>query len=354
MKTLRLLTISAALALALGTFAEATAAQSRDRDRDRDDSCECHEQAGVRTCNCFDGDFALFPGFEQLTNRARLGISVSTAQSTEDDAIGVVIDEVQEDSPAEEAGLRAGDIIISLEGMVLTEPIEADLEDDLDPDESLPAQRLLALARNFEEGNPVEVRYLRDGAEAVADIEPENLGFSALSFGGAFDSERFEELMDRALSFRTGPEGEFRFRDGPEGNIRFFTPDSPDAPGSPPRGFSFFMDSESNRCPGTSSGGVFMRNSGETQGCVVGVEFRELNPRLGEYFGTDTGILVIDIDEDSSLGLMPGDVILSIDGREVEELSRLRRILGSYGDDEEVTFTVMRKSSETTVRGSIN
>lgn len=337
-KTFRLLTVCGALAIALGTFAEDTAAQQRDRDRDRDEACECQERDGVRSCTCFDGDFPLFAGLGQFTNRARLGISVSTAQSTEDDRLGVVIDEVQEDSPAEAAGLRIGDIIISIEGFLLTEAIESDLEGDLDPDESLPAQRLLALARSFEEGEPVEVRYLRDGTERVADIEPAHLGFAEFDFGGAFDSEEFEALMENALSLREGAERNF-FRWAPE------------APGS---GFRVFMNDDSNHCPGDSGRGLYMELAGAGRGCVAGAEFRELNPRLGEYFGTDTGLLVIDVDDESPLGLMPGDVVLTIDGREVDDLDRLRRILGSYNHGEEITFEVMRKGSETSVRGSVN
>lgn len=339
MKTFRLLTVIAALALALGAFTDDAVAQSRDRDRE--EPCECHERDGVRSCTCFGGDFDFFPTIGQFANRARLGISVSTSQSLDDDAFGVVIDEVEEDSPADEAGLRVGDIIVSVEGMSLTEPIEDDLEEDLDPDESLPAQRLLAIARDFEEGEAVEVRYLRDGQERVVDIEPENRFDFDFSFAEEWDSEEFAAMMDRVreLGDRVG-------------SGVYWTP--PDAPVWTTPDVSFFRDSNSHRCPGAGSGAVYLGMSGATRGCVSGVEFRELNPRLGEYFGTETGILVIDVADDASLGLMPGDVVLSIDGREVDDIDRLRRILGSYGDDEDVSFEVMRKGAETSVRGSIN
>ena len=69
------------------------------------------------------------------------------------------------DSPAEEAGLEEGDVITVFEGQVLTIPLpDSDVERDLDLDRSLPAQRLLALAGDLEEGQTVEIRYLRDGA----------------------------------------------------------------------------------------------------------------------------------------------------------------------------------------------
>jgi len=84
-----------------------------------------------------------------------------------------------------------------------------------------------------------------------------------------------------------------------------------------------------------------------------GVEFQELNPELGAYFSTDRGVLVLEVDEDSTLGLRPGDVVLSVGDREVEGIRDVLRILGSYEDEEAVNFTVMRQGRETRVEGSI-
>jgi S1-C subfamily serine protease len=86
---------------------------------------------------------------------------------------------------------------------------------------------------------------------------------------------------------------------------------------------------------------------------AFGLELTELNPGLGEYFSTETGLLVLDVDEDSTLGVNPGDVILAIDGREVEDQGDFRRILRSYDEDETVTITVMRKGREIQVEGTI-
>jgi S1-C subfamily serine protease len=84
-----------------------------------------------------------------------------------------------------------------------------------------------------------------------------------------------------------------------------------------------------------------------------GLELTELNPGLAEYFSSDEGLLVLDVDEDSTLGLMPGDVILAIDGRDVEDQGDVRRILGSYKDEETVSFTVVRKGQEIMVEGTL-
>jgi S1-C subfamily serine protease len=84
-----------------------------------------------------------------------------------------------------------------------------------------------------------------------------------------------------------------------------------------------------------------------------GLKLAEMNPGLAEYFSADEGLLVLDVQEDSSLGLAPGDVILSIDGRAIENQRDVMRILGSYEEDEAVSFTVIRKGRETRVEGRI-
>ena len=84
---------------------------------------------------------------------------------------------------------------------------------------------------------------------------------------------------------------------------------------------------------------------------AYGLELRELNPGLGEYFSTDRGVLVLLVDDDSGLGLRPGDVILSIGEREVEDPADVFRILRSYEDDETVLFTVMRHGQTVRVEG---
>jgi hypothetical protein len=84
-----------------------------------------------------------------------------------------------------------------------------------------------------------------------------------------------------------------------------------------------------------------------------GIELTEMNSGLAEYFSAEEGLLVLDVDEDSALGLLPGDVVLSIDGREVKDQMDFGRILRSYEDDETVTFTVIRKGQELQVEGTI-
>ena len=96
---------------------------------------------------------------------------------------------------------------------------------------------------------------------------------------------------------------------------------------------------------------VALRVLGGTVG--HGLKITTLNPGLAEYFATDSGLLVLEVDEDSATGLLAGDVILAIDGRDVEEQGDVRRILNSYQDDEVISFLVVRKGQQVEVEGTI-
>jgi S1-C subfamily serine protease len=83
-----------------------------------------------------------------------------------------------------------------------------------------------------------------------------------------------------------------------------------------------------------------------------GLELVDMNPGLGRYFGTETGVLVVDVPEDSPLGLQAGDVILSIDGRAVRDRAHVQAILGSYRGDEEAEIRVQRDRRTVAVRAT--
>jgi S1-C subfamily serine protease len=72
------------------------------------------------------------------------------------------------------------------------------------------------------------------------------------------------------------------------------------------------------------------------------MELATLTPRLGSYFGTDKGVLVVRAPADDALKLEDGDVILTIDGRQPTTGSHATRILGSYQPGEKVTLRILR------------
>lgn len=210
-------------------------------------------------------------------DRARLGVELGIATEI-GGRTGIRLRSVEEGSPAEAAGLRAGDIAMSLNGTELGED---------------PGRRLRELMSDVEAGDTVTVGYVRDGREATARV-----------------------VTDSARSFsvvRPG-NGEFRWS----------------APGVPGPGMNVGLR------------GLF----GD------GLDLVAMNEGLGEYFGTDEGVLVASMDDDSVLGLRPGDVILSIDGRAVRDPRHARSIIASYRPEEAISFEVMRDGRRTTVTGS--
>ncbi len=334
-----------------------------------DDECRCVDPDGneIENCRCFRtldrGQFA----WSVTGSRPRIGITLSTS-GDENAAVGATIQSVMEDGPAERAGLKEGDIITYFDGRSLFDPLEdAEAEADLDLDGSLPAQRLLQMAQDLEPGDEVEVRYLRDGESATTTLTAEDLEgwggnylflgegwegqWEPRDFGGAWNLQEFEGNWREALEDFQSQWNTEEFREqwkeaaeqfqsqnwrnlwfdtlGAEGNVVFWRgEDEPNVLFETTEPWNLYF------------------------GGVEGLQLEKLNPNLGEYFGTDMGVLVTEVEEDSTLGLQAGDVVLRVGDREVGDPSRLRKILLSYDPDEEITLHIMRQKREMTVTGT--
>jgi serine protease DegS len=79
------------------------------------------------------------------------------------------------------------------------------------------------------------------------------------------------------------------------------------------------------------------------------LELVPITPRLGQYFGTDNGLLVVKAPPVQGPGLEEGDVILSIGGRAPESARHAFRILGSYQPKEKVKVEVLRQRKRLTL-----
>ena len=86
---------------------------------------------------------------------------------------------------------------------------------------------------------------------------------------------------------------------------------------------------------------------------LADLELAPMNPELGKYFGVGEGVLVINVPQGSRLGLKPGDVVLSVDGREPAGPSHLVRILRSYNGRESFTLQVVRQQKRKTITGQV-
>jgi S1-C subfamily serine protease len=79
------------------------------------------------------------------------------------------------------------------------------------------------------------------------------------------------------------------------------------------------------------------------------MEMVSLTGELGEYFGTDKGILVVRAPHDPQIPLKDGDVIQRIDGRTPTSPGHALRILRSYQGGEHLSIEVVRKQHPMTL-----
>lgn len=284
-------------------------------------------------CDCRPFDVVLSPTFSpmfglgQVPPRPMLGVTLDTEPDRRLEAVGVRVAEVLDRGPADEAGIREGDVIVSLDGHALSDALDDDLERRFDDDRSFPAQRLVALARELDEGEPVEVVVERDGETRSLTVTPREI--------------RERDWPRTVFRFRGGgpyAAGEYRLRMGEMAErMRDLSEHVRE------------MDLSGMRHHAPRYEQVFRFGDGS----VHGLDLVELNADLGAYFGTESGVLVADVESGSGLGLRPGDVVSAVDGREVEGVAQLRRILRSYREGEEIEFHIRRDGAETTVTGTI-
>ena len=93
-----------------------------------------------------------------LDRRARLGIKVNL-RPRETDSIGAYVDAVTPGGPADEAGIRSGDVVTRLDGKSVLAGGAAEGGDR--ERQSLPGLRLVELAARLEPGDTVPVEYRR-------------------------------------------------------------------------------------------------------------------------------------------------------------------------------------------------
>jgi len=200
----------------------------------------------------------------------------------------VLILSVTPGSGAYEAGLKSGDLLLAVNDKQLR----------LD-DEGSPREKLLAVMRGVRQGDKIPVKYRRDG-------------------------------LTRTIGLIARPIRELPTADAPR--IARAAPTAPPAPAAPPAPTARPQRAEVPR--------VAVRR---LDGILGGAELVPLTPRLGQYFGTDEGLLVVRAPPDASLDIQEGDVILEIDGRTPDSTAHAVRILRSYRPGEELTLSVYRK-----------
>ena len=74
---------------------------------------------------------------------------------------------------------------------------------------------------------------------------------------------------------------------------------------------------------------------------LTGLTFVNMTPRLGEYFGAETGVLLVHC-ADEDLPLLGGDVILKIGKQAPADASQAVKLLQGYEADEAVELEIWR------------
>jgi serine protease Do len=235
---------------------------------------------------------------------SQLGVMVSDLDAKATTG-GVQIDEVNEASPAEKAGIKSGDVIVEYDG----ERVRS-------------ARQFTRLVQETPEGRTVTIALLRDGKRQTVNATPES-STTAWNFGPE---------VDRAMR-----EAERGLRE-----FNFSVPPPEWRTDRAPRRFEYRMP------------GGMLPFAMETRG-RLGVQVQSLTPDLEEYFGaTNGGALVSSVAKDSAAakaGVKAGDVITSINGRRVNDSDDLmREIQDAKG---ETTIVLLRDKKEMTVKAVI-
>ncbi len=78
-------------------------------------------------------------------------------------------------------------------------------------------------------------------------------------------------------------------------------------------------------------------------------QFIAVNPGLKTYFGTDQGVLIVNVDVDNKLALAEGDVILSINGKQVTTPKQAVKALSTLKLSDGFNIEVMRKKEKISI-----
>lgn len=223
------------------------------------------------------------------SQKPRIGVTIDSAASSES-VDGVEISGVTPEGAADEAGLRAGDIITVVNG----EPMAAG-------NSYAANEKLLEFMQGVEEGDELLIEYQRNGNAGSVELLPQVMEMHAFSwFPGV---EELQMQNGSSVPFLSEPFETF--------SMNF--------------GFPFAVSAWGD------------------------MELVELSEGLGKYFGTDSGLLVVNAPQSAQFDLQDGDVIQSIDGREPKDVRHAMRILASYQSGETLKLGIRRDKKKRTI-----
>ncbi|MBX7170258.1 MAG: PDZ domain-containing protein [Pyrinomonadaceae bacterium] len=224
---------------------------------------------------------------------------------------GVAIEKVMEDSPAKQAGLQDGDVIVRFNG-----------------EEVSSYRKLTRLIGETDPDHQAKITVVRGGSEKEVTV---TIGKRQAP---KFEMGSFGMVMPKMPESRV-----FERRGMPEGGVFERSMTIPDGE----KGDVFVWEGD-----GKDGNFVF----GSTRQIGVGVS--SLTKQLGDYFGIadGKGILINNVNENSpaaKAGLKAGDVIVEVEGKAVTNTMDLIRGI-SEKKEGDVTLTILRNRNRQTVK----
>lgn len=207
---------------------------------------------------------------------------------------GVLISQVVSKSPASRAGIRKGDVLVSVNSRRINSPSE-----------------LTEIVRSAKTGQTVSIALMRNGERRTVSVQlaerPGNVDMSDREIEGLRDLPRM-------------------------------------------------MDDDFKKEMGRHSGTHTYMFRGASRG-RLGVRVEDLKGDLGSYFDApdDKGVLIIEVMDDSpaeKAGLKAGDIITEVGGHKISEYDDLAEALRDR-EEGNVSITVMRKGNRRTVQAEL-
>jgi len=255
-----------------------------------------------------------------LGDRAVIGVVLGSESDS-----GVEIIGVSPDGPAERAGLEQGDILVSIQDIVLADNDDAresvfEVMSDVDDQEEL-AVVIERDGISSEYTVTAEVREPRGWQSMIRIAEVEAIAATSGERHVIIERIEVPEIDEEAIAAQVAELTQ---------HLEHYEFDHEE--------FSEFGEhamSEANAWFGLPR--------------AHGLELTSINEGLGAYFKTDRGVLVIKAREDNAYGLESGDVILSIDSTAVNSPSDLMRALRDVEPGSEIDIGIKRNRRDKTL-----
>jgi len=249
-----------------------------------------------------DGREPLIRAFRMAGGGSHLGVNLSDLGGDDrtrlklPDERGALVKDVQPDTPAAKAGLKADDVIVRFDGETVRS-----------------AAQLSRLVRETPAGRAVTIEVSRGGTV-----------------------QRLTATLDEGHRFNIL---------GNDGDMHVDMPPIPPVPPMPPLPIEPFMKEGMDR----AQRNFFIQRPGR-----LGITYQELSGQLARYFKvTDGSLLVSDVSADSpagKAGLKAGDIIVQVNGRPVSHGQDLREQVAKAEPGSQLTIGVQREGKPLEVK----